>query len=124
MASLTALLEVAPDVDGDGDGGGAEQQRRRRLSSSSTAARASITYDGSEVLIDSNARISGNLTVAGHRSSLRTCYTRWGVWGCPSGGAFTAVIKGYGGGIEAYSNAGIGESQPSSRSTVNDDRCH
>ena len=112
MASLTALLEVAPDADD-----GAEQQRRpgRRLTSSS-ASRASITYDGAEVLIDANARINGNLTVTGHRSSLGTCYTRWGVWGCPSDGAFTAVIKGYGGAIEAHSTSGFGEYQ-----TVNDD---
>ena len=93
----------------------AQPPEERRLTGSSSKA-ASLTYDGTNIIIDSAVKINGSLTVTGQRSTLGVCFNRWGVWGCPSDGGFAPVVTGYGGNIEAYSQAGQGETQ-----VVNDD---
>ena len=97
----------------------ADAQSGRRLTSSSTG-RASITYDGEQVSIGSSVRIAGNLTVDGATAS-GGCFRRWGVWGCPQSGMFDAVVKGYGGGMELYSNADTSGVQISSVECVDAD---
>ena len=109
VASLERLPEI-PSTQSN-----SAQPPGRRLTGSSSK-QASLLYDGTNVIIDSAVKINGNLTVTGQRSSLGVCFNRWGVWGCPSVGGFAPVVTGYAGNIEAFSQAGQGETQ-----VVNDD---